>query len=87
VDNQTHPLGVALVVPKRHARRAVTRNLVKRQMREALRRHLANLSSGQLLISQRAAFDPQQYPSAASPALRAAVRRELDILFAQAASR
>jgi ribonuclease P protein component len=76
-----------LVVPKRHARRAATRSLVKRQMREALRRHLAEWSGGRLLIRQRAAFDLQQFRSAASPALRQAARIELERLFTQAAQR
>ena len=81
------PLGLALVVPKRHARRAATRNLVKRQMRDALRRRLADWPGRQLLIRQRRPFERQQFPSAASDALRAAVRAELDLLFAQAAAR
>jgi ribonuclease P protein component len=91
VDNSvsviTSPLGLALVVPKRHAKRAATRNLVKRQMRDALRRRHADWSGRQLLIRQRRPFERQQFPSAASDALRAAVRAELDLLFAQAAAR
>lgn len=87
VDNRPEPLGLALVVPKRHARRAVTRNLIKRQMREAMRRHLADWPRGRVLIRQRTPFDPKRYPSAASPALRQTARDELDRLFAQAAGR
>jgi ribonuclease P protein component len=90
VDNSvsvvTPPLGLALVVPKRHAKRAATRNLVKRQMREALRRRLDGWTGRQILIRQRGPFDRKQFPSAASDALRAAVRAELDLLFAQAAA-
>jgi ribonuclease P protein component len=81
------PLGLALVVPKRHAKRAATRNLIKRQMREALRRRLDRWTGRQILIRQRSPFDRKQFPSAASDALRAAVRAELDLLFAQAAAR
>jgi ribonuclease P protein component len=91
VDNSisavTPPLGLALVVPKRHAKRAATRNLVKRQMRDALRRRLSAWSGRQLLIRQRGPFDRKQFPSAASDALRAAVRAELDLLLVQAAAR
>ena len=91
VDNSacrdTPPLGLALVVPKRHAKRAATRNLVKRQMREAMRRQLGDWSGRQVLIRQRGAFDPKQFPSAASDALRAAVRGELELLFIQASPR
>ena len=39
VDNIGGQHWLGLVVPKRLARRAVTRQLLKRQMREALRRH------------------------------------------------
>ncbi len=78
------PIGLALVVPKRHAKRAATRNLVKRQMREAVRRWSADWTGRQVLIRQRSAFSPQQYHSAASDALREAVRGELELLFTQA---
>jgi ribonuclease P protein component len=76
--------GLALVVPKRLARRAVTRNLIKRQMREVVRRQQADWAALHLLIRQRVAFDVRQYPSAASSALRAAVRGELEQLFERA---
>jgi ribonuclease P protein component len=79
------PLAIAFVVPKRHARRAVTRNLVKRQMREALRRHGSNWRGG-LLIRQRGAFAALRFVSAASVALKDEVRRELDALFERAAA-
>jgi ribonuclease P protein component len=91
VDNQvsrSRPAGpwpaLTLVVPKRHARRAVTRNLIKRQMREAVRRHRADMTEMALLLRQRSAFSPRLYPSAASDALRDAVRCELDALFERA---
>ena len=73
------------VVPKRLARRAVTRNLIRRQLREAMRRQ--PLEHGTWLVRLRSAFDAGRYPSAASDALRAAVREELDRLLAQAAGR
>jgi ribonuclease P protein component len=87
VDNLSDPPGLALIVPKRHARRAVTRNLVKRQMREAMRRHLAAWAGQRVLVRQRAPFDLRQFKSAASTVLRAAVRDELERLFVQAAAR
>jgi ribonuclease P protein component len=37
-------------VPKRQARRAVTRNLLKRQMRECFHRHAATLPKGLWLL-------------------------------------
>jgi ribonuclease P protein component len=87
VDNQAAQTGLALVVPKRHAKRAVTRNLIKRQMREALLRRVERWRGVQLLIRQRGAFDATRYASAASPALRGAVCSELEQLFDQAAAR
>jgi ribonuclease P protein component len=81
------PNAFALVVPKRHAKRAVTRNLVKRQMREALRRCCTDWCGRDLLIRQRSAFISSQFRSAASDALRQAVRGELDLLFEQARQR
>ncbi len=87
VDHDPPRLGLALVVPKRHAKRAATRNLVKRQMREAMRRCAGAWSGCRVLIRQRGAFDPKQFPSAASDALRAAVRKELELLLTQAGTR
>lgn len=72
---------LGLVVPKRHARRSVTRQLIRRQMRAAVARR--PLPAGDWLLRLRSGFDPARYPSAASAALRAAVRSELDQLFAR----
>ena len=81
-----NPPALSLLVPKRHARRAVTRNLIKRQMRRAALARSAPLNAAEVLIRLRGAFDVRQYPSAASAALRDAVRRELDALFDRAAA-
>ncbi len=75
--------GLATLVPKRHAKRAVTRNLIRRQMREALRSDAGMPSGSRVLIRLRAPFDGRHYPAAASQALRAAVRQELSTLLAQ----
>ena len=76
--------GLGFVVPKRWARRAVTRNLIRRQMREAARRHEQRIGRGAaVLVRQRAALDRARFPSAASDAMRSAVRDELDQLFSQ----
>ena len=80
-------LWLGLVVPKRHARRAATRNLIKRQLREAMRRHRERLPSGLWVVRLRQGFDREQFSSAASDALRATVRDEVERLFAKAASR
>lgn len=76
-------LGFATLVPKRHAKRAVTRNLIRRQMRESLHEGMGVPCGSKVLIRLRAAFDGRRYPAAASMALRAAVRQELATLLAQ----
>lgn len=73
------------VVPKRHARRAVTRNLIKRQVRAAAQRVESGLAHGMWLVRLRQPFAVSEFPSAASVPLRQAVRGELDRLFMKAA--
>lgn len=76
-------LWLGTVVPKRHARRSVTRTLLKRQIRAAVDRHAAVLPHGLWVVRLRAPFDKQQFPSAASEALRRAAREELDAMLAR----
>ncbi|HEY6511613.1 MAG TPA: ribonuclease P protein component [Burkholderiaceae bacterium] len=73
-----------VVVPKRHARKATTRNLLRRQMRGAMARHHARLAHGMWLLRLRVPFDPKHFKSAASAALRGAARAELDGLLKRA---
>jgi ribonuclease P protein component len=75
---------LGLVVPKKHAKRAVTRTLVKRQIRNVAAQCAAGLEPGLWVVRQRSPFDPKQYPSAASDALKAAARAELRALFERA---
>lgn len=70
------------VVPKRLARRAVTRNLIRRQIRSVAHQQAHRLHAGLWLIRLRAAFSADQFPSAASKALKAAARHELEQLLA-----
>ena len=71
------------VVPKRHAKRAVTRNLMKRQIRQAFNQACAggeaqpSLPPGLWVVRLRSPFDRKLFPSASSEALQAAVRDEL----------
>ena len=69
------------VVPKRHARRAVTRNLIRRQARAAFEQHGRSLAAGDWFLRLKAPFSIAQFPSAASAALKTAVRAELERLF------
>ncbi len=68
-----------MVVPKRHARRAVTRNLLKRQIRVVFAGQESALAAGLWLVRLRRPFAPQ-YVSARSPALADAARAELEQL-------
>ena len=88
VDNNQQPSHwwLGLVVPKRHARRAVSRSVIKRQMRAQADDHRHRLPPGLWLIRLRAPFDRQLFPSAASAALRQAARSELEQIFAGAAT-
>lgn len=92
VDNRTDRVEAAclrlgLVVPKRHARRSVTRTLVKAQIRAGMRRHLDALVAGDWVVRLRAPIDRKQFPSARSEALAALLHGELDVLLGDAARR
>lgn len=67
---------VGMVVPKRHARRSVTRQLLKRQIRAAFAER-PGMPPGLWVVRLRSPFDRQKFPSAASDALRQAARAEL----------
>lgn len=74
-------LWLGAMTPKRCARRAVTRNAIRRQI-YALGEQLEPALEGQAyLVRLRAAYSPNQFPSARSEALRQAVRAELIQLF------
>lgn len=73
-----HWLGV--MAPKRHARRAVTRNLVKRLAREAFGRREQALACGLWLVRLRQPLPRGDYVSARSRALASALHAELDAL-------
>ena len=85
--DETAAVGIWLgaVVPKRHARKAVTRNLIKRQIRVAVTRHAGVLAGGLWVVRLRSPFDRICFPSASSDALKRAARAELESVFAGAA--
>lgn len=76
---------VGMVVPKRHAKRSVTRQLLKRQIRAAFAER-PGMPPGLWVVRLRSPFDRQKFPSAASDALRAAARAELAQLLDRAMS-
>ncbi len=75
------------VVPKRHARRSVTRTLLKRQIRAAVAARAGALLGGLWVVRLRAPFDKAAFPSAASGALKFYARTELESLLVAAALR
>ena len=79
-------LCVGAMTPKRWARRAVTRNAIRRQIYATGAAQRA-LPAGMYLVRLRAMFAPAHFPSASSPALRRAVRAELMALWQRAAAR
>ncbi len=84
VDDSPQAVWFGCVVPKRHAKRAVTRNLIKRQIRAVVTARAGVLPPGLWLVRLRTPFAKEQFVSAASDALREAARSELQQLFARA---
>jgi ribonuclease P protein component len=80
-------LWLGAVVPKRHARRAVTRTLLKRQIRAVVEERAADMLDGLWVVRLRAPFDKAAFPSAASEAFRLCARDELERLLGAAAQR
>lgn len=74
------------MVPKRWAKRAVTRNAIKRQIYTVSQAFEARLPAAAHVVRLRSGFDRARFVSATSDALKQAVRGELQELFARAAS-
>jgi ribonuclease P protein component len=72
------------MVPKRWARRAVTRNTIKRQIYNVSARFGDRLPVAAHVVRLRTTFDRQQFISATSEPLKLAVRQELEQLFERA---
>jgi ribonuclease P protein component len=72
------------MVPKRWAKRAVTRNAIKRQIYNISMQFEPHLGVAAHVVRLRAGFDRKQFVSATSDALKAAVRAELLSLFERA---
>lgn len=74
------------MVPKRWAKRAVTRNAIKRQIYSVSPQFQTSLPAHAHLVRLRTTFDRTHFVSASSLALKAAVRAELLDLFSQAST-
>jgi ribonuclease P protein component len=75
---------IGAVVPKRWAKRAVTRNTIKRQIYALAAHGQWPLPASDRVVRLRKAFDTQLFNSASSVALKSAVRLELQLLFDKA---
>jgi ribonuclease P protein component len=84
-----HPQAVWLgaMVPKRWARRAVTRNTIKRQIYAISAQFEVRLPCAAHVVRLRSGFDRKQFISATSALLKQAVRLELEQLFEHAANK
>ncbi len=71
------------LVPKRWAKRAVTRNTIKRQIYNVSASYQAQLPQAAHVVRLRSGFDRKVFISATSDALKLAVRGELEQLFTQ----
>ncbi len=76
---------VGAMVPKRWARRAVTRNAIKRQIYTVSARFEPRLPAAAHVVRLRSGFDRSQFVSATSEVLKRAVRGELEQLFTRIA--
>jgi len=77
---------LGVVLPKRWAKRAVTRNAIKRQVYAVSQALQTPLPAAAHVVRLRSGFDRTQFLSATSPELKAAVRAELLKLFSRASA-
>ncbi len=75
---------IGALVPKRWAKRAVTRNTIKRQIYTVSQALEPPLPAAAHVVRLRSGFDRKHFVSATSEALKRAVRGELLMLFARA---
>lgn len=78
---------VGAMVPKRWAKRAVTRNAIKRQIFTVSALFESALPIAAHVVRLRAGFDKSLFISATSDVFKAAVRQELNQLFSIAGAR
>ena len=71
------------LIPKRLAKRAVTRNAIKRQIFNVVRDFESVLPLGAYVVRLRTEFVRKQFPSASSESLKQAVRVELGHLLSK----
>jgi ribonuclease P protein component len=72
---------VGVICPKRWAKRAVTRNTIKRQIYAVSSELAFKLPAAYIVLRLASGFTCEQFPSATSQALKASLRAELLALF------
>lgn len=77
---------LGVIVPKRWAKRAVTRNTIKRQIYAVSTDSSCQLPPAAHVVRLRSGFDRAEFISATSDKLKVAVRAELQHLFSGAKS-
>ncbi len=82
-----HEVSLGAVIPKRWAKRAVTRNGIKRQIYTVSTAFEARLPHTAHVVRLRTGFARERFPSAWSDALKQAVRGELLQLFEKGGAR
>ena len=78
---------VGVLTPKRWAKRAVTRNTMRRQIYAVAAELQTQLPHAAWVVRLRTAFAREQFPSATSEALKKAIRAELLALWQRAMAR
>jgi ribonuclease P protein component len=68
---------IGVICPKRWAKRAVTRNTIKRQIYAVSSELESQLPTACLVLRLASGFSREAFPSATSPALKATLRAEL----------
>ena len=81
VDAEADLVWLGAMVPKRWAKRAVTRNAIKRQIYSVSAEIDFDLPGAAHVVRLRTTFDRKQFVSASSDSLKAQVRNELVRLF------
>ena len=72
---------IGVICPKRWAKRAVTRNTIKRQIYAVSSELQSQLPTACFVLRLASGFSREQFPSATSAALKRVVRQELMTLF------
>jgi ribonuclease P protein component len=78
------PARLGLIVGRKYAPRAVSRNLIRRIAREVFRMRHPQLAGWDILIRLHRRLDRQEFTSAASMTLKRACRCEIEMLVAHA---